>query len=496
MNYSEAARIQKQGLSSLLLQNYARGESSPVRKAISDRLKATGTNIVSKFDPLNLVKMMTGSDTLTTIAGLLFKRDPRSIDYFTGRRTYPVGRSSMIGDGTGVTPVASFGGKKTIKILKKMYAFMQKARAEDEIFKVEKSGFMRKQEQLRSLRNDQLVAIFLNAAYGIQREDFKDKMRTALGGKGFLKLIAFFGIVALLANLKSIQETFENDFTAEFDTVKQQFDDLKIGKVVTEIEEFVGDIEKQYKEFEKNWNSKDVQTQPAMKPVSTATAQPKVVPNKESGLLNYIGKVESGGSYTKLVGGKEKKDLTKMTVGEVLDFQSTMLSKGHESTAIGKYQIIKDTLQNLLDRKVVKKDDVFNEATQDRLALALLKQAGMNEFKTGKITKNEFLDGISKIWAGVPFNTGRSYYSGVGSNKSLSTREEGLAAVQSIMTGENLNRISTENAESKKEMQSTTGETIVINKTDSVMLNKQMVAPAVKAEPNPIIRAVAVQGRY
>ena len=68
-------------------------------------------------------------------------------------------------------------------------------------------------------------------------------------------------------------------------------------------------------------------------------------------LLDIIGRGESGGNYNVLVGGKQA-NLTGMTIAEVQKLQSTMLKSGHASTAVGKYQITKDTLA-----ETVKKPD-------------------------------------------------------------------------------------------------------------------------------------------
>lgn len=145
-------------------------------------------------------------------------------------------------------------------------------------------------------------------------------------------------------------------------------------------------------------------------------------------LLDYIGLREARGRYDVLVGGKTKSDLTSMTVGEVLKFQQTMRSQGHESTALGKYQFINPTLSGLVKNGAVSLTDIFNSSTQDKAATALLKEKGMDAFVSGKMSKEQFADAVAVVWASMPLGSGRSAADGVGSNKAGGTREEYLAA--------------------------------------------------------------------
>lgn len=143
-----------------------------------------------------------------------------------------------------------------------------------------------------------------------------------------------------------------------------------------------------------------------------------------SKLLNFIGKIEGRGDYNILVGGKSLPELTEMTVAQVLEYQSGMRAQGHESTAVGKYQIIQGTLRGLLQRGVVNPDDVFNASTQDKLAVALMQGRGLDKYESGKIPADVFADNLAKEWASLPTATGQSYYAGTGSNKSLVSRDE------------------------------------------------------------------------
>ena len=145
-------------------------------------------------------------------------------------------------------------------------------------------------------------------------------------------------------------------------------------------------------------------------------------------LLDYLGQKEARGRYDMLVGGKTKPELTSMTVQDVLAFQKKMIGLGHESTAVGKYQIIDGTLNGLVANGALKLNDIFNSSTQDRAAMALLREKGMDKYTSGKISKDQFADAVAKVWSSMPLASGKSAHEGIGSNKALGTRAEYLAA--------------------------------------------------------------------
>ena len=150
------------------------------------------------------------------------------------------------------------------------------------------------------------------------------------------------------------------------------------------------------------------------------------VDNKK--LLDFIGKAE-GANYNTLVGGSTK-DLENMTVEQVQALQKEMSSsKNYLSNAVGKYQIIADTLNEAMKATGVKSTDKFNAATQDKLANYLLEKRGVNEFNSGKISLEQFIDSLAKEWASLPTRSGKSYYDGDGTNKSTVKRSEVRKAV-------------------------------------------------------------------
>lgn len=151
-------------------------------------------------------------------------------------------------------------------------------------------------------------------------------------------------------------------------------------------------------------------------------------------LLNFIARYESGGDYNIMVGGK-RGNLTSMTVGQVLDMQKDMIAKGHESTAVGRYQYIRKTLAGTAAQLGMNVDKTkFNEKTQDALAIQTLRTIGLEEWLAGKLNDGAFLNKVARVWASVPTTSGQSYYAGVGSNKAGVNTKVALNTLQGIRT--------------------------------------------------------------
>lgn len=164
-------------------------------------------------------------------------------------------------------------------------------------------------------------------------------------------------------------------------------------------------------------------------------------------LLDFIAKYESRGNYNIVWGGIRKKHhppkpLVEMTVREVLAWQDS-IDPLYMSEAAGKYQIMEDTLRGLYKSAGVSLDDLYNEDTQDKLAVALLRRRGLDGFMSMEIDGNKFANSIAKEWASMPVVTdvkrggkmirrGSSYYSGDGLNAAHAPVGEFLDAVMSV----------------------------------------------------------------
>ena len=144
-------------------------------------------------------------------------------------------------------------------------------------------------------------------------------------------------------------------------------------------------------------------------------------------LLDFIGEHESGNDYNRVWGGIKRKDrppklLTKMTIGEVLAWQDR-IDPHYPSEAAGKYQIMEDTLRGLYVSAGFMPVSLFDEQTQDGLAMRLLVRRGLYDFINLIISTEKFANSLAREWASLPCvsgpKKGRSYYAGDGLNKSL-----------------------------------------------------------------------------
>ena len=131
MDYRVASNIRGKSLSSLITDKITSGGSvgSSIRGAISDKLKARGTGIKEKFDPMNIARAMTGGGKLApAILGKITGRSQADINYFAGNKKKFSSYTKM----PSIDQVPSEGvGGSAIEVLNKMLAFMQKNREND-----------------------------------------------------------------------------------------------------------------------------------------------------------------------------------------------------------------------------------------------------------------------------------------------------------------------------------------------------------------------------
>jgi len=141
----------------------------------------------------------------------------------------------------------------------------------------------------------------------------------------------------------------------------------------------------------------------------------------ENRVLDLVGRLEAPGGHDTVYSGvrvQPSRPITTMTVGEVLNWQRQAVRAGSVSSAAGRYQIIRPTLQRLVDEGVVSRSERFDAGTQDRLGRHLLRETGYRNGDATPATANR----IARVWAALPdLTTGRSAYEGVAGNHALIT---------------------------------------------------------------------------
>lgn len=146
-------------------------------------------------------------------------------------------------------------------------------------------------------------------------------------------------------------------------------------------------------------------------------------------LLSLIGQTEGtdkGRGYDETLSYGAYTDgpvnLQSMTLEEVDTLQTAMLkhpANHWNSSAVGRYQIVRTTLRGLRKRLGLPKDQRFTAALQDRLAIELLNQRGLGLWKRNEISTAQFVDNLAKEWASLPTRSGRGNYKGQRTGTSL-----------------------------------------------------------------------------
>ena len=164
------------------------------------------------------------------------------------------------------------------------------------------------------------------------------------------------------------------------------------------------------------------------------------------------GPVIGSGDSQKII----NKKLTDMTVGEIMDRAANPTDDAKKRKdnglifAAGRYQIIPGTLKGLVKQGVVSRDDKFDEATQDKLGMALIQGTGALKL-AAKGDYEGAQNAMAKTWASIPLATdvgdkkaGQSYYQKAGQNTAHAGLDvKGALMASSPSTGVTLASAST-----------------------------------------------------
>jgi muramidase (phage lysozyme) len=149
-------------------------------------------------------------------------------------------------------------------------------------------------------------------------------------------------------------------------------------------------------------------------------------------LLDFIGDIEAPRGYDTIYGNNQhrlKTPVTKLTVDQVIANQRNW-SRRYGSSATGRYQFMRATLQGLKRELNLTGNERMTPAFQDKLGYHLLKRRGYTTFVVGGLTVRQFGKRLAQEWASLPvldatqgahrpLKRGQSYYAGDKLNKSL-----------------------------------------------------------------------------
>jgi conjugal transfer mating pair stabilization protein TraG len=119
-------------------------------------------------------------------------------------------------------------------------------------------------------------------------------------------------------------------------------------------------------------------------------------------------------------------------VDDVRELQQDLV-RSNGGSAIGRYQIIDDTLERLVGTMGLTGGERFTPALQDRMALQLAGEAGLQDWKSGGISDERFAYNLSQVWAGLPRDASNlSFHEGVAGNRAQIHYDDVLASLRTI----------------------------------------------------------------
>jgi hypothetical protein len=137
-------------------------------------------------------------------------------------------------------------------------------------------------------------------------------------------------------------------------------------------------------------------------------------------VLDLVADPESRGNYNAWyrAAGQGELQLADLTLKEIRALQKRLVRR-HGGSAVGRYQIIDDTLDGLIVRMGLSGSERFTPALQDRMAMHLAREAGLDVWLAGGLDDARFAANLARVWAGLPADrSGRSHYAGIAGNRA------------------------------------------------------------------------------
>jgi hypothetical protein len=410
MGYEQAATIRQSGYLNEVSKNLLKDKSvkESFKSSFSDVTRAKAMGIKEKFDPLNIAKKLSfGSSIGPALLGTLTGRSKEDIEYFTGIKSKK-SKSTKLPKTVGDTE-----SSKTI--LDKLYVMFKEQADEEKQVRELKSDSAEAREVLKQKNHKEVIGILESIG-----KSSVDESSVSTESEGVES-----SIVSLLKGL-----------------VKGRLGKGGLGKGGLG-KGGLGKFEGLFKRGRGSRGGKKPPTKSSPGPGIV----PKIIIGSGLGLTALLSKAEAK-SYDTVFGDQSgittPKPLTQMTLKEVDEFQR---KPGLKSSAVGKYQIMRETLIGAKKALNLKDSDIFSIELQDRIFTQFLigSKAGrekLNAYLSGKTDDSQKLLEEAQLqlaqeFAGVPVpfdvvrprgtagqmdpgglvKRGESYYGGVGQNK-------------------------------------------------------------------------------
>lgn len=141
----------------------------------------------------------------------------------------------------------------------------------------------------------------------------------------------------------------------------------------------------------------------------------KMIARAEGTSVSYDTQFDYQNINREAAGGKP---LTQMTIAEVRDLMSKTPAN---KRAMGRYQFIPDTFDQVVAEMGLKGDELFSPEMQDKMIVhRMAATRGLNSWLSGKLSDDDFMHNLAQEFASLPSpkNKGKALYGGVGLNGS------------------------------------------------------------------------------
>lgn len=431
MDYYKAKDIRKKGLMSMMTERLSSGmgTGAAIKSSISDKTKATFTGIKQRFDPLNIARIATGGSKFApALLGAITKRSKRDIGFFTGKKSRDFAKLKSPSQESG--DVAQYLGQ--------IYELLVKIE-NDRTLEIEERKNQQEESELEENRRNQAIIQALTA-----RKKVKPPKK----------------------------ETRKLDKTSK-----------KIGEEKKKTDKIEGAGKPTAPAPAPTAPKPTAAPAPApapKPPTPTPTPAPAPVPKPptagkipggailgaavvaggallggKEALAANISKYESGkegyNAYNKgtvgnrMIPSDKPIDFSKMTISEYLRRGNLKKDDPDRLFAVGKYQIIPDTMRDLVKKLKIDPDTTYlDRDTQDLLfanGLLAIKRKKVDAYVKGESDdRNGAILELAQEFAsvGIPYDMdvgskklkkGDSYYSGIGGNKAHNSPEQVGAAL-------------------------------------------------------------------
>jgi conjugal transfer mating pair stabilization protein TraG len=146
-------------------------------------------------------------------------------------------------------------------------------------------------------------------------------------------------------------------------------------------------------------------------PVSPPLSQSSVSDGWSGALLDLIAAPESRGNYNAWYGdaAQDRVDLSSFTVDQVRDLQADLV-RSNGGSAIGRYQLLDDTLDGLVERLGLSGNERFTRSSRTEWPCSLPRMPAWTTDRR-EISDERFAENLSQVWAGLPRDgSNESYY--------------------------------------------------------------------------------------